>query len=74
MMDGRMREYTWQDIMNLIYEDMGLSTDEQRRQRGGLRYVGNFEPPSHEKETCIRVTVYDLNWDERIRSHVEEDG
>lgn len=74
MMDGRMREYTWQDIVNLIYEDMGLSTDEQRRQRGDLRYAGNFEAPKQEKETCIRVTVYDLNWDERGPRHIEGDG
>jgi hypothetical protein len=72
MMSGKFREYNWLDIMRLLMEDAGLKTDAEQRTRGDVRIMGNIQPPSHEKDTCIRVHVYDKPFGERITEHAGE--
>lgn len=69
MMTGKVREYNWRDITRLIFADCGLTTDEQARTRGELWFVGNFREPEHQKDTCIRITIYDKTFSERIEEH-----
>lgn len=69
MMAGKFREYNWADIQTLIYLDMGLDTPEKQRTHGQMWYVGSFSPPEHEKDTCIRVNVYDKSYSDRIKDH-----
>ncbi len=66
MMQGKMREYSWQDVLKLLYADIGLKTEEEIRQRGEVHYVGKFQEPDHLKDTSIRITSYDEVWDKRI--------
>ncbi len=54
--DGRIREYTWDDIVRLIYADAGVGIiDKQNRT---LTYLGAFVIPIDAEETCIRITEY----------------
>jgi len=69
MMAGRFKEYNWEDIQQLIYKDIGLDTDQDRRGFGQMWYVGGFQPPEHEKDTCVRVNRYDKTYSERLEDH-----
>lgn len=69
MMAGKFKEYNWRDIMRLIYADCGLATEVDQRTRGEMWYVGNFQPPEHEKDTCVRVSIHDKTFSERINEH-----
>jgi 7-keto-8-aminopelargonate synthetase-like enzyme len=68
-MSGNFREYNWSDILKLILKDAGLEDEASQRTRGQVWYVGSFAPPTHEKDTCIRVQVYDKPYSERIQEH-----
>ena len=72
MMKGNFREYNWRDILRLIHADAGLSTEEQQRTLGEVWYVGKFAPPEHERDTCVRVNVYDKPFGERLQEHAGE--
>ncbi len=73
MMEGKLREYNWRDIERLIYKDVGLTNEEQRRTRGELWCVGGFSPPKHDLDTMVRVHVYDKTFSDRIREHAGEE-
>jgi hypothetical protein len=68
-MSGNFREYNWSDILKLIMKDAGLEDEVDQRTRGQVWHVGSFSPPTHEKDTCIRVQVYDKPYSERIQEH-----
>jgi len=74
MMEGRVKEYNWRDIMQLIWADCGLPTDNIQRQRGELHYLNEFYQPDHDKDKCIRVTVYDKPFSERTEEHASEES
>ena len=69
MMAGKFREYNWNDIVKLIFEDVGLLDEPSQRTRGELWHVGGFNPPEQNKDTCVRVQVYDKPFDERFKDH-----
>ena len=65
---GMVSEYTWQDVLDLVYYDAGLGTEEEIRMRGELAYKGKGIdladlPPS---EVVIRVTMYDDDYNTRL--------
>ena len=72
MMSGKFREYNWRDITRLIFADAGLTTDEEQRTKGEMWCVAGFQPPTHKKDTCIRVQIYDKPFSERIEEHAGE--
>jgi len=72
MMAGKFREYNWRDIQRLIFEDAGLKTEVEMRTRGEMWHVGGFVSPAHERDTCIRVQVFDKPFAERIEDHAGE--
>ena len=69
MMEGKFREYNWNDILTLILNDAGLKGEEDQRQRGETWYVGSFDPPEHAADTCIRIKIYDKPYGVRIQEH-----
>jgi hypothetical protein len=69
MMAGKFREYNWRDIQRLIYADAGLTTEEEQRTRGQMWYCGGFAAPEHERDTCIKVNVYEKPFSVRIEEH-----
>lgn len=69
MMSGKFREYNWRDIQRLIFADAGLTTEEEQRTHGEFWCVGGFSPPEHDRDTCVRVQVYDNPFNERIKDH-----
>lgn len=71
-MAGKFKEYNWRDIQRLIFADAGLITEEEQRTRGTSWCVGGFVPPEFDKDTCIRVQVYDKPYSERIEDHAGE--
>jgi hypothetical protein len=72
MMSGKMREYNWRDIKRLIFADAGVKSDEDARMLGDMWYVGGFREPDHERDTCIRLIVYDKPYGERLEEHAGE--
>ena len=69
MMAGKFKEYNWRDIQRLIFADVGLNAEAERRCRGEMWHVGGFVAPEHECDTCIRVQVFDKPFSERIEDH-----
>lgn len=68
--DGTTRDYTWEDIVCLILKDMKL--DPKDRQHHKMWYIGQFTPPEHNKDECIRVTKYELDYNARLDEHMKE--
>ena len=59
MKTGEFREYTWGDIMDLIYKDSGLELAEEGQSTGvELGFTNGFNPPPDRSQTCVRVKVY----------------
>ena len=71
MMTGRFVEYNWQDIQRLVYGNTGLHSNDEQKDRGEMFYCGKFNEPEHTLDTCIRVNVYDKNFNERIEEHAK---
>ena len=71
MMAGKFKEYNWEDIKRLIYNDVGLKTEPEQRMRGEMWYIGGFSEPEHARNTCVRLQVYDKPYGERLKEHVE---
>ena len=69
MMAGKFREYTWRDILQLIQADAGLKTDQDQRSLGEVWYCRGFAPPEQDKETIVRVNIYDKPFGERLKEH-----
>ncbi len=71
MMAGRFKEYTWKDILQLIFKDSGLETESSQRTMGEMRFRTNFTPPEYDNDTVIVVQVYDEDFSTRIKKHAE---
>lgn len=71
-MQGEFKEYNWRDIERLIYADAGLTEEADCRTKGELWFVGGFNPPVHERDTCVRVNVYNKTFSERIEDHAAD--
>ena len=72
MMAGKFREYNWRDIQRLIFADAGLTTEVDQRTKGEMWFIGGFQSPEHDRDTCIRVSVYDEPFSKRIEDHAGE--
>lgn len=70
-MAGRFKEYTWKDILQLIFKDSGLETESSQRTMGEMRFRANFTPPEYDNDTVIVVQVYDEDFSTRIKKHAE---
>ncbi len=66
--DGKSREYTWEDIVGLILRDMGLPVDD--KDHFDMWYLGAFQPPVHQ-DVCIRMVVYELTHNERLEERTK---
>ena len=71
MMQGKMREYNWRDIMRLIHADAGMKNPVDVRTLRETWYVGGFQAPKIETHTIVRVTVCDKPWEQRTKEHTE---
>lgn len=60
MKTGKFREYTWHDIMDLIYKDVGLEMAEEGQSTPvELWFTNGFNPSPDRSQTCVRVKVRD---------------
>ena len=62
--DGKVRKYTWNDVIGLILKDVGLKPND--RDHNDLWCVGGFIIPETPTEICIEVTVYEKSRKERL--------
>ena len=51
--DSKTREYTWEDVLDLVYKDMDVKGN-----RFILWFLGSFKPPIKGNEICIRISKY----------------
>lgn len=71
-MEGRFKEYNWRDIQRLLYQDCGLEGDAVL-EKGDLWYVGGFDPPNCDRDTIIRIKIYDKDHRTRLREHTDDE-
>lgn len=59
MKTGKFREYTWGDIMDLIYKDSGLEPAEEGQSAAvELWFTNGFNPSPDRSKICVRVKMY----------------
>ena len=51
--DSITREYSWEDILDLVYKDM-----EVEENRFAIWFLGDLRPPISGDEICIRIARY----------------
>ena len=71
MMSGKFKHYNWNDIRKLIFKDAGLEEEIDQRTKGEMWCVNSFTPPEYDKDTIIKVEVFDKPSNERLEEHVK---
>jgi len=58
------KEYTWDDIQQLIFKDVGLCTEDVQKEHGEIWCLGGFGPPLDGR--IIEVKVHERTKKQRL--------
>jgi len=64
MTEGQFAEYSWENIVDLIYNDLGIDVPSKTKDSPSTNirfyYLNDFNPPVDTKSRCIRVLKYTI--------------
>ncbi len=67
MTKGNFAEYTWTDLINLLYKDIGLDTPEKIKEFGTHYYIGKLaEMDTSSNDVILRIYNYFEPFDRRV--------